>query len=109
MGDSEKARTLLAQLCWRFHPGTEGLAVEALVYILDRYPASIAGLAEIVAPVPAMRLSAQPFETEVVALDGTRPDVLQRGDDGSERLFIEAKFYASLTRNQPVPLLGAAT
>ena len=104
MGDSEKPRTLLAQLCWRFHPGTEGLAVEALVYILDRYPASIEGLAELVAP--AMGLSAQPFETEVVAPDGTRPDVLQRGDDGSERLFIEAKFYAPLTRNQPVPYLA---
>ena len=106
MGDSEKPRTLLAQLCWRFHVGTEGLAVEALVYILDRYPASIEGLAELVTPVSAMRLSAQPFETEVFAPDGTRPDVLQRGDGGSERFFIEAKFYAPLTRNQPVRYLA---
>ncbi len=105
MSDFEKPRTLLAQLSWRFHPRMEELAVEALAYILDRYPASIEGLAELVEPVPDMRLSAQPFETEAVAPDGTRPDVLQRGDDGSERLFIEAKFYAPLTRNQPVRYL----
>lgn len=106
MSDSGKPRTLLAELSWRFHPRMEELAVAALAYVLNRYPASIEGLAELVEPVPDMRLSAQPFETEVVAPDGTRPDVLQRGEDGSERLFIEAKFYAPLTRNQPVPYLA---
>ena len=106
MSGSEKPRTLLAQLSWRFHPRMEELAVEALAYILDRYPASIEGLSELVErPIPDMRLSAQRFETEAVAPDGTRPDVLQKGDDGSERLFIEAKFYAPLTRNQPVAYL----
>ena len=105
MSDSKTPRTLLAQLSWRFRPRMEELAVEALAYILNRYPASKEGLAELVEPVPDMRLSAQPCETEAVAPDGTRPDVLQRGDDGSERLFIEAKFYAPLTRNQPVRYL----
>ena len=105
MSDPEKPRTLLAQVSWRFHPRIEELAVEALAYILNRYPASMEGVAELLEPVPDMRLSAQPCETEAVAPDGTRPDVLQRGDDGSERLFIEAKFYAPLTRNQPVRYL----
>ena len=110
MSDSENPRTLLAQLSWRFHPRMEEVAVEALTYILNRYPASREGLAEVVeGPVPDMKLSAQPFETEAVAPDGTRPDVLQKGDDGSERLFIEAKFYAPLTRNQPVRYLGRLT
>ena len=85
--------TLLAHLCWRFHPRMEELAVEALAYILNRYPDSRRGLDELLKrAVPDMRLSNQPFETEASALDGTRPDVLQKGDDGSERLFIEAKF-----------------
>ena len=106
MGDSEKPRTLLAHLSWRFHPRMEEVAVEALTYILNRYPASREGLAELVErPVPDMRLSAKPFETEAVAPDGTRPDMLQRGDDESERLFIEAKFDAPLTGNQPVAYL----
>ena len=110
MSDSENPRTLLAQLSWRFHPRMEEVAVEALTYILNRYPASREGLAELVErPVPDMRLSAQPFETEAVAPDGTRPDVLQRGDDRRERFFIEAKFYAPLTRNQPVRYLERLT
>ena len=80
--------------------------MEALAYILDRYPASVEGLAELLESVPGMMSSSQPFETEAVAPDGTRPDMLQRGEDGSERLFIEAKFYAPLTRNQPVSYLN---
>jgi len=84
----------------------EEVAVEALTYILNRYHASREGLAELLEEaVPTMRVSDQQFETEAVAPDGTRPDALQRGDDGSERLFIEAKFYAPLTRNQPVGYL----
>lgn len=102
MSDVEQPRTLLAQLGWRFHPRMEEVAVEALTYILNRYPASRRGLAELVeTAVPTMRLSGRAFETEVVASDGTRPDVLQRADDESERLLIEAKFYAPLTRKQP--------
>ncbi len=110
MSDSENPRTLLAHLIWRFDLATEGVAMEALTYILNRYPASRAGFAALVERlIPDMRLSAQPFETEAIGPDGTRPDVLQRGDDGSERLFIEAKFYAPLTRNQPVRYLERLT
>lgn len=47
MSDSEKPRTLLAQLSWRFHPRMEEVAVEALAYILNRYPASAEGLAQL--------------------------------------------------------------
>ena len=102
----ENPRPMLAYLSWRFHPRMEEVAVEALAYILNRHRASREGLAELVErAVPGMGLSVQPFETEAGAPDGTRPDVLQRGDDESERLFIEAKFYAPLTPNQPVPYL----
>ena len=98
--------TLLAHLSWRFHPRMEEVAVEALAYILNRYPASRGALAELLErAVPGMSLSAQPFETEASAPDGTRPDVLQKGDEGTERIFIEAKFYAGLTPNQPVSYL----
>ena len=110
MSDSENPRTLLAHLSWRFHWRKEEVAVEALTYILNRYPASREGLAELVERlIPEMKLSGQPFENEVTGPDGTKPDVLQRGDGGSERLFIEAKFYAPLTRNQPVPYLERLT
>lgn len=106
MGEPENSRNLLAHLSWRFQTGIEELAVEALAYILNRYPDSRDGLDELLKrAVPDMKLSAERFETEVSAPDGTRPDVLQKGDDGRECFFIEAKFYASLTPNQPVPYL----
>ena len=97
---------MLAHLSWRFHPRMEEVAVEALAYVLNRYPESTKGLEELLKrAVPGMSLSAHRFETEAFAPDGTRPDVLQKGDDGEERLFIEAKFYAPLTPNQPVRYL----
>ena len=78
----------------------------ALAYILNRYPALREGLNEVLQQhVPDFELSDGPFETEASAPDGTRPDLMQKGVDGKERLFIEAKFHAWLTPNQPVPYL----
>lgn len=106
MSDTETSRPLLAHLAWRFHPRTEEVAVAALAHILNRYPASREGLNELLRrAVPDLRLSDGPVQTEVSAPDGTKPDVMQTGFDGKERLFIEAKFHASLTKNQPVPYL----
>jgi len=106
VSDNEMSRPLLAHLAWRFHPRTEEVAVEALAHILNRHPASRQGLNDVLQQaVPGLELSDGPFETEAGAPDGTRPDVMQTGGDGKERLFIEAKFHAPLTPNQPVPYL----
>lgn len=106
MSDTGMSRPLLAHLSWRFHPRMEEVAVAALAYILNRYPASRSGLNDVLQQaVPDLQLSDGSFETEAAAADGTRPDVMQTGVDGEERLFIEAKFHASLTPNQPVPYL----
>ena len=78
----------------------------ALAYILNRYPVLREGLNEVLQQhVPNFELSDGPFETEASAPDGTRPDLMQKGVDGKERLFIEAKFHAWLTPNQPVSYL----
>ena len=97
--------TLLAHLSWRFHPRMEEVAVAALAYVLNRYPASREGLDELLrGTVKDMRLSNQEFETEAFASDGTRPNVLQKGDDGKkERLFIEG-FHD--TRGMRIPFGG---
>ena len=106
MNDIETSRPLLAQLAWRFHPRLEEVAVEALAHILNRYPVSRGGLSDVLEHVVSgMRLSDEPFQTEVSFPDGARPDVLQKGVDGQGRLMVEAKFHASLTPNQPVPYL----
>ena len=69
----------------------EVLAVAVLEYILNRYPDSRGGLDEWLRDaVPGMGLSGERFETEVADPKLGRPDVLQRGDSGEERCFIEA-------------------
>ena len=106
MDDTEMSRSLLADLSWRLHPRMEEVAVAALAYILNNYPDTRGGLKELLEQgVPEMRLSDEPFQTEAADPDGTRPDVLQEGDDGKERLFVEAKFHATLAPTQPVPYL----
>ncbi len=106
MSDTETSRPLLAQLAWRFHPRMEEVAVAALAHMLNRYPVSRRGLSEVLEHVvPAIRLSDEPFQTEVSFPDGARPDLLQEGVDGQSRLMVEAKFHAWLTPNQPVRYL----
>ena len=106
MSDAETSRLLLAHLSWRFHPPMEVLAVAVLEYILNRYPDSRGGLDEWLRDaVPGMGLSGERFETEVADPKLGRPDVLQKGRDGEERFFIEAKFYAPLMPTQPVAYL----
>ena len=106
MGHTEGPDGLLARLSWWFHPRMEEVAVEGLAYLLNRYPVSRGGVDEVLRDAGVdLRTSHQPFETEAADLERRRPDILQKAEDGTERLFIEAKFYAGLTKNQPVPYL----
>ena len=84
----------------------EVLAVAVLEYILNKHPDSRRGLDKLLAGiVPGMRLSGEPFETEVADQESGRLDMLQRGDDGEERFSVEAKFDAPLMSTQPVAYL----
>lgn len=105
MNDPNTSRSMLAHLSWRFHPRTEELAVAALAYILNRDPESRRGLAGVLErAVPGMGLSDEPFLTEYTLPNGGKVDLVQE-TDGKKRLFIEAKFHASLTNHQPVGYL----
>ena len=105
MSDTE-LKPLLTHLSWRFHPPMEVLAVAVLEYILNSHLDSRRGLGELLARiVPGMRLSGEPFETEVPDRESGRLDMLQRGDDGEERFIVEAKFDAQLMSTQPVAYL----
>lgn len=105
MNDPNASRSMLAHLSWRFHPRTEEVAVAALAYILNRYRESQGGLAGVLErAVPELGLSDEPFRTEYVLPNGGKVDLVQDAD-GRKRLFIEAKFHASLTKRQPVDYL----
>ena len=93
--------TLLAHLSPSFTSQTENIAVEALGYILNKYAGSREGLDDVVRSGvrnvnPVVKVS-----TQVTALDGTRPDLVGVDEGGAERVLIEAKFWAELTRRQP--------
>ena len=112
MGHTEGPDGLLARLSWWFHPRMEEVAVEGLAYLLNRYPVSRGGVDEVLRDAGVeLRTSHEPFETEAADLEKGRPDILQKGEpsqegeDPEKRLFIEAKFYAGLTKNQPVAYL----
>ena len=93
--------TPLAHLSPSFTSQTENIAVEVLGYVLNKYAGSREGLDDLVRlgvnnvkPVFQVR-------KQVSALDGARPGLAGVDGDGAERVLIEAKFWAELTRRHP--------
>ena len=92
---------LLAHLVPRFTDRVEDIAVEALGYILSESPTAIQVLNEALWAAAADLVSISRVQTQVVGEGGSRPDLVGFDEGGDERLLIEAKFWASLTENQP--------
>ena len=93
--------TLLAYLVSSFPGNTENIATETLRHIFDNSDACGVALNDIVQsgvrgvnPITAIK-------TQVIQADGTRPDLVGYDETGAERVFIEVKFWADLTPNQP--------
>jgi hypothetical protein len=86
----------------RFSQVNEDVATDALAFILESHESARNGMMKllrgIVPNMPELRFRTQDEE------NGKRPDM--RGIDGSEtRAFVENKFWAGLTDNQPVEYL----
>lgn len=81
---------------------TENVATEALAFIVESSEAARNGLMSMLQAIepalPDLRFSAQKSE------GSARPD-MQGLDDNTPRVFIENKFWAGLTENQPVEYL----
>ena len=93
--------TLLAFLVSSFPGNTENIATETLRHIFDHSDACGVALNDVVQsgirgvkPITAVK-------SQVIQTDGTRPDLVGYDENGTERVFIEVKFWAELTRNQP--------
>lgn len=93
--------TLLAYLSPWFTSQTENIAVEALGYILNKSAASREGLDDVVRSGVRNVKPVAHVRTQAFAPDGTRPDLVGVDEDKAERVLIEAKFWADLTRRQP--------
>ena len=98
-------KTLLAKLARRFGPQTENLAVEALGHILSGSEAARRALSVVLRTGGAEAGTIAQVRTQVSGEDGARPDLVGIDQNGRERVLIEAKFWATLTENQPVGYL----
>ena len=93
--------TLLAYLVSSFPGNTENIATEALRHIFDHSDASVEALNDVVQSGIRGVNPITTVKTQVIQAEGTRPDLVGFDETGRERVLIEVKFWAELTRNQP--------
>ncbi|MCY3614151.1 MAG: PD-(D/E)XK nuclease family protein [Bacteroidetes bacterium] len=101
----EKHTPLLAQISPMFSGRTEDVAVEALGYILNGSESARDALSEVLRIGGAEVGKIAEVETQVTIEDEARPDLAAYNEDGSRCVLIEAKFWAGLTKNQPITYL----
>ena len=94
-----EGETLLAHLAWKLGKPNEGIAVEALGFIL-RTPQALGVLAEVLKDGGADVGTIARVQTEVSS-EGGRPDLTAFDGDEKKCLLIEAKFWAGLQPTQP--------
>jgi hypothetical protein len=92
---------LLAHLSSHFAHSEEDLATEALTFLLRTCPAAVTGVRAYVKSLGVDLPADLAFHSQVGDPQSGRPDLVATDDLGSERLIIEAKFWANLTGNQP--------
>lgn len=108
---NKQASSLLAHLATRLTDRTENLATEALGYILNNSVAARAALRELVSTGDDDGDVGEILraETEVKGEEDERVDLVGFDAQGSERVLIEAKFWAGLTDHQPKTYLKRMT
>lgn len=92
--------TLLAHIV-PMYGKTELVATEALRYILEQSEAARASLESMLRTAGVEVDSLTRFRTEASGEEGERVDLVCYDEHGTERVLIEAKFWAGLTDNQP--------
>ena len=93
--------TLLANLVSSFPGNTEDIATEALRHIFDHSDACVDALNGVIQSGIQGVNAVTTVKTQVIHTDGTRPDLVGFDETRMERVLIEVKFWAELTRNQP--------
>jgi hypothetical protein len=98
--------SLLGHLALSFASSPENIATEALAYVLEHSQAARDAMMGFAAGFePALRSQSLVFRTQASAESGAIPDLVGRSASGETPLIIEAKFWAGLTRRQPVEYL----
>ncbi|WP_420612269.1 hypothetical protein [Candidatus Spongiisocius sp.] len=92
---------LLADLVSSFPGNTEDIATEALCHIFRHSVACMKALNDVVKSGVRGVNPINSVKTQVIGVDGTRPDLVCCDQTGQERVLMEVKFWAPLTANQP--------
>ncbi len=98
-------KTLLAHITLSLATHPENIAVEALGHILASSEASRRALQDLVRTAAADIGPIAEVRTQASDEEGIRPDLAGYDERGVKHVFIEAKFWAGLTENQPVKYL----
>ena len=98
-------QTLLARLALKLARHPENIAVEALGHILSTSPAAVRALEDMLRTGGAEVGKIAQVQTQDSDEEGGIPDLVGRDADGTKRMLIEAKFWAGLTKRQPVKYL----
>jgi hypothetical protein len=96
---------LFGHLASRFSTQPENLATEALTFIVDRSAAMREALRRLAGRTTIELPQLTSFRSQAGDGQGNIPDLVGVDATGAERLFIENKFWAGLTENQPAGYL----
>jgi hypothetical protein len=96
---------LFGHLASRFSTHPENLATEAVAFIVNRSPAMREALRRLVGRTGIELPPLARFRSQAGDEQGNIPDLIGLDTMGAERLFIENKFWAGLTENQPAGYL----
>ena len=99
--NNPNSSTMFAHIVSRLTNRTEDVAVEALGFILSRSEAVRRALRDLLQLEGLDVGELTGAKTQVSDETHARPDLVIFGKDRKERVLIEAKFWASLTENQP--------
>lgn len=92
---------LLAYLVSSFPGRTEDVASEALCHVFGHSDACVDALNDVVQSGVRGIDPIATIKTQVIGVDGTRPDLVGFDEAGVERVLVEVKFWAELTASQP--------
>ena len=96
---------MFGHLVSRFSTQPENLATEALAFIVNRSATMREGLRTIFVRTGIELPPLARFQSQAGDEQGNIPDLVGLDATGAERLFIENKFWAGLTENQPAGYL----
>ena len=102
-------QSLLGQFYNRIKGSQEDIASESLAYILKKSIRARQTINQIVNLNTGLKFSDLSYKTQNVGDKLERPDISGINENGEEVLLIEAKFWASLTSNQPNEYLNRLT